>query len=227
MESPSMNSARLPATFAPPPVFRLPSVTNTCSVINAMSKEPIHSLVRRQDPSAIKELYERFGKKLAGFAIHKWKVAEDDAWDLVYKTLYRVVEKSGAYRFESEQKFSGFVFTVFINYLRNFFRDRKQQLQFADELNENTVPASDFDSAQSDQTQEDSPSVRLLNDELDKLADWERILLLMRSQDVPYAEIARLTGKPEDHLKVYYGRLKKKLEDTLSEKITALKKQST
>jgi DNA-directed RNA polymerase specialized sigma24 family protein len=48
----------------------------------------------------------------------------------------------------------------------------------------------------------------------------------MRSQDIPYSEIARLTGKPEDNLKVYYGRLKKKLEDTLSEKINALKKHN-
>lgn len=184
-----------------------------------MSNEPLHTLVRRKDPSAIRELYEQFGKKLAGFAMQKWKVAEDDAWDLVYKTLYRVLEKSGDYTFETEQKFSGFVFTVFINYLRNHFRDRKQLPEFAEELNEKTIASAE--TAQP----EISPSVRLLSEELDKLEDWERILLLMRSQDVPYSEIARLTGKPEDNLKVYYGRLKKKLEDTLSEKITALKKQ--
>jgi RNA polymerase sigma factor (sigma-70 family) len=186
---------------------------------------PLHTLVRRKDPSAIKELYEQFGKKLAGFAVHKWRVSEDDAWDLVYKTLYRVLEKSGEYEFVSEQKFSGFVFTIFINYLRNHFRDRKQLPEFEDELNENTIASSAFDSVQSDNSPELSPSVHLLNQELDKLEDWERILLLMCSQDVPYSEIARLTGKSEDNLKVYYGRLKKKLEDTLSEKINALKKQ--
>jgi RNA polymerase sigma factor (sigma-70 family) len=179
-------------------------------------KEPLHTLVRRKDPSAIKELYEQFGKKLAGFAIQKWKVSEDDAWDLVYKTLYRILEKSGSYTFESDQKFSGFVFTIFINYLRNHFRDRKQLPEFAEELNEKIVGSSEI-GAGSDPP---SASVRLLNEELDKLEDWERILLLMRSQDVPYSEIARLTGKSEDNLKVYYGRLKKKLE-----KINALKKQ--
>lgn len=184
-----------------------------------MSKIPIHTLVRRKDPSAIKELYEQFGKKLAGFAVHKWRVSEDDAWDLVYKTLYRVLEKSDDYEFVSEQKFSGFVFTIFINYLRNHFRDRKQLPEYEDELNEKTIASAET------ATTEISPSVHLLNEELDKLEDWERILLLMRSQDVPYSEIARLTGKSEDNLKVYYGRLKKKLEDTLSEKINALKKQ--
>jgi RNA polymerase sigma factor (sigma-70 family) len=186
-----------------------------------MSKEPLHNLVRRKDPSAIKELYEQFGKKLAGFAVHKWKVSEDDAWDLVYKTLYRVLEKSGDYMFESESKFSGFVFTIFINYLRNHFRDRKLLPEFADELNENTIAGI------TETASEPSRSAKLLSEELDKLEDWERILLLMRSQEVPYSEIARLTGKSEDNLKVYYGRLKKKLENTLSEKITALKKQRT
>lgn len=184
-----------------------------------MSNVPIHTLVRSKDPSAIRVLYEQFGKKLAGFAVHKWKVTEDDAWDLVYKTLYRVIEKSGEYSFENESRFSGFVFTVFINYLRNHFRDRKQLPEFADELNEAAVAFVETG------TTEISPAVQLLNEELDKLEDWERILLLLRSQDVPYSEIAKLTGKPEDNLKVYYGRLRKKLEDTLSAKINALNKQ--
>lgn len=193
-----------------------------------MTKIPIHTLVRSKDPSAIKELYEKFGKKLAGFAVHKWKVPEDDAWDLVYKTLYRVLEKSGSYSFESEQKFSGFVFTVFINYLRNHFRDRKNQPEMVREMDERIAETSGIRYAQSDNSSEElSPAVKLLNEALDELDDWERILLLMRSQDVPYSKIAELTGKTEDNLKVYYGRLKKKLEAKLSEKMNALNEQRT
>jgi DNA-directed RNA polymerase specialized sigma24 family protein len=51
------------------------------------------------------------------------------------------------------------------------------------------------------------------------------MLLLLRSQDVPYSEIAKLTGKNEDQLKVYYGRLKKKLFERLEEKIKQTKSQ--
>lgn len=186
-----------------------------------MEKTLTYKLIADKEPSAVKELYERYGKKLAGFAVHQWKVDVDSAWDLVYKTLFKVMETSANYTFANEQKFSAFVFTLFINYLRNHYRDSKKFPQYVDELNETIVGSATLE------TSNPSEAVTLLSDELDKLEDWERILLLMRCQNVAYTEIAKLTGKTEDNLKVYYGRLKKKLQVTLSEKISALKKQST
>lgn len=191
-----------------------------------------YDLIRQKDPGAAGVLYERYGRKLAGYAISKWNTTEDDAWDIVYKTLFRVIKTADGYTFASEEKFSGFVFTVFVNYLRNLFRDRKHLPEFVREMDEH-IPdqhSSAFgsahpDSCQDDNTEEVSPAVKLLNEELDKLDDWERILLLMRSQDVPYSKIAELTGKSEDNLKVYYGRLKKKLEEALSERMKTLNKQ--
>jgi RNA polymerase sigma factor (sigma-70 family) len=176
--------------------------------------KPTYLLITRKDKESIAVLYERYGKKLFGYARKKWNVGEDENWDLVYKTLYRVLETSADYKFESESKFSGFVFTVFINYLRNFYRDRKNLPVEIIELDENF--ADGFEPVNETVV---SPSMNFLMAELDQLADWERILLLMRSQDVPYAEIAKYTGKPEEQLKVYYGRLKKKLADKLNEKI--------
>lgn len=198
-----------------------------------MSTQPTtYSLIRKSDASAVTVLYERYGKKLAGYAIRKWNTNEDDAWDLVYKTLYRVMETSKNYTFASEEKFSGFVFTVFVNYLRNLFRDRKNHPEMIREMDErfvslSTSTALGMNSVEGDNAEEISPAVKLLNEALDELEDWERILLLMRSQDVPYSKIAELTGKEEDNLKVYYGRLKKKLEAALSDKMNALNKQRT
>ncbi len=187
-----------------------------------MSTEPTYSLIRKNDASAVTVLYEQYGKKLAGYAIRKWNTSEDDAWDLTYKTLFRVMKTANDYTFVSEEKFGGFVFTIFINYLRNLFRDRKNQPELVREMDERFVRLSEVEG---DNAEEPSPAVKLLNEALDELEDWERILLLMRSQDVPYSQIAALTGKTEDNLKVYYGRLKKKLEAKLSEKMNALNKQ--
>ena len=187
-----------------------------------MSDQPTYTLIRKNDRSAVTVLYERYGKKLAGYAIRKWNTSEDDAWDLTYKTLFRVMKTANDYQFASEEKFSGFVFTIFINYLRNLFRDRKNHPEMVREMDERIVSSS---VVESDKAEEPSPAVKLLNEALDELEDWERILLLMRSQDVPYSKIAELTGKTEDNLKVYYGRLKKKLETMLSDKINELKKQ--
>ncbi|MCX6311148.1 MAG: sigma-70 family RNA polymerase sigma factor [Bacteroidetes bacterium] len=179
-----------------------------------------YKLITKKDKESIKVLYERYGKKLFGYARKKWKVNEDENWDLVYKTLYRVLETSSNYKFESESKFSGFVFTIFINNLRNFYRDRKNLPIEIIELD-----ASFSDVTDSVGETKPSASMNFLIAELDQLEDWERILLLMKIQDVPYAEIAKFTGKPEDHLKVYYGRLKKKLADKLNEKINTNKIQ--
>jgi RNA polymerase sigma-70 factor (ECF subfamily) len=192
-----------------------------------MSDQTTYNLIRKNDASAVTILYERYGKKLAGYAIRKWNTSEDDAWDLTYKTLFRVMKTANNYTFANEEKFSAFVFTIFINYLRNLFRDRKNQPEMIREMDERIAanPSSSFGYAQSDKAEETSPAIRLLNEALNELEDWERILLLMRSQDVPYSKIAELTGKTEDNLKVYYGRLKKKLETMLSEKMTELKQQ--
>lgn len=182
-----------------------------------MANQTTYELIRKNDPGAAGVLYERYGRKLAGYAVKKWNTSEDDAWDIVYKTLYRIMETANGYTFANEEKFSSFVFTVFVNYLRNLFRDRKNLPEFVRDYDEKI--------AAQNEPEEVSPAVKLLNEALDELEDWERILLLMRSQDVPYSKIAELTGKQEENLKVYYGRLKKKLEARLSEKMIALNKQ--
>jgi DNA-directed RNA polymerase specialized sigma24 family protein len=61
--------------------------------------------------------------------------------------------------------------------------------------------------------------MRLLKAELDKLEDWQRILLLMHSQGCSYADIAKYVNKPEHQLKVYYGRLKNRLAEAMQEKL--------
>lgn len=179
---------------------------------------PTYELLSGRSEASVKLIYERFGKKLFVFARHKWKMNEDDAWDVVYKTLYRVIDTYASYSFASEEKFSGFVFTIFVNYLRNFYRDRKNlpvEVLAADERMFQHEVVADAD-------EKESPAMQLLRDELDKFEDWERILLLMRSQDVPYSKIAAYVNKPEEQLKVYYARLKKKLSDRLIEKTNLL-----
>jgi RNA polymerase sigma factor (sigma-70 family) len=181
--------------------------------------QPTYELIRNKDKESIRVLYERYGKKLFGYARNKWKVGEDDNWELIYKTLYRVIETHASYQFPDEAKFSAFVFTVFINYLRNFYRDKKNLPVEIIELDDS------FSTAEISANELPSASMNLLVAELDQLEDWERILLLMRSQDVPYSEIVKYIDKPEDQLKVYYGRLKKKLAERLGEKIKSTKSQ--
>lgn len=180
-----------------------------------------YEILNAKSGNGVRILYERYGRKLYAYAVNKWQLDEDESWDLVYKTLYKVLDAYSACSFASEQKFAAFVFTAFINLLRNHYRDSRKRRS-------ETVPLDDSHGAIISPGEEnpDSPEMRIMKDSLDGLEDWERMLLLLRSQDLPYSEITRLTGKPESQLKVYYMRLKKKLAEMINRKLNEIKEQS-
>lgn len=159
-------------------------------------------------------LYNRYGKKLYSYAIRTWNVNEDEAWDLIYKTLYKVIDSYTNYQFETESKFASFVFKIFINYLRNHYRDNK----IAKTFEFSSMDDVDVSSKTPAET-ETITNVKLLalNEVLDKMEDWERMLLLMRSEGRAYSEIAQYIDKPENQLKVYYQRLKEQLTKKLND----------
>jgi DNA-directed RNA polymerase specialized sigma24 family protein len=167
----------------------------------------------------VKWLYERYAKKLLAYTLRTYLPAEDDAWSVVYKTLYRIAEVSAQHEFENEYKFNGFIFRTHINYLRNFLRDNKRF-----EARHREIELDDHHAVE-EESEPVPPSLPLqvLQQELDKLEDWQRILLLMRGQDVPYSKIAEFVDKPEHHLKTYYARLKKQLHDAVNEHLQLIK----
>jgi RNA polymerase sigma-70 factor (ECF subfamily) len=160
-------------------------------------------------------LYNRYGKKLYSYAIHSWKLDEDTAWDLIYKTIYKVKDSYSAYTFASEEKFASFVFRIFINYLRNHYRDNKTEKAF-DFMAIDDVDLSTKENAETEQKM--NPKMNALNEVLEGMEDWERMLLLMRSEGRPYSEIAKYIDKPETQLKVYYQRLKEQLTKKLNDR---------
>jgi RNA polymerase sigma factor (sigma-70 family) len=164
----------------------------------------------------IAAVYERYGKKLYSYAIRSWNVSEDVAWDLIYKTIYKVTDSYRKYSFESEEKFGSFVFRVFINFLRNHYRDHKQEKEFQF----SAIDDIDISTKEAPAGNENTKNAKLaaLNEELEKMEDWQRMLLLMRSEGMSYAEIARYVNKPENQLKVYYQRLKEQITKRLDER---------
>jgi len=166
---------------------------------------------------AIALLYERYGKKLYGYSVSQWKIDEDAAWELVYKTLYKVISVIDKYKFDDENRFTGFLFQVFTNYLRNHYRDSKKK-------NLETVGLADkhekldYDRAEANAGDEkQSPLMDCLQKVLRALEDWQRIILLMRAQDYAYEDIAPYVNKPAQQLKVYHLRLKKTVTDRTNE----------
>ncbi|HTA83696.1 MAG TPA: sigma-70 family RNA polymerase sigma factor [Bacteroidia bacterium] len=168
---------------------------------------------------SVKQLYEKYAQKLLIYATHTWSLEKDTAWDLIYKTIYKATEVSGQYEFQDEQKFASFLFKIFINQIRDHLRQVKvlpKAIENA-ELNDHII--NNLHSGNGADTNNSSPALKILEAELAKLEDWQRILLLLRSQDMPYNEISRFVDKPEKQLKVYYARLKQQLTDRITQQL--------
>ena len=179
-----------------------------------MNNKTTYHLLTTDPEKGLRQAYEKYGKKLYGYAISVWKCDEDAAWDLVYKSLYRCADQVSNYTFENEDKFGGFLFRIFVNYLKNYFRDhhKNQTVELHDNIAHPEVS-----------NEPENPNHIIIREELDKMEDWERILLLSRSQGMSYADISNYIHKPADQLKVYYGRLKKRLEKSLAETSITIK----
>jgi DNA-directed RNA polymerase specialized sigma24 family protein len=169
--------------------------------------------IKKKDKEAITLLYNTYGKKLYGFAVGKWNVNEDEAWDLVYKTLYKIISVIDRYTFENESKFNGFVYTSFINNLRNHYQASKKIPQLV-ELEEKHGSVSE---EKENVPKEMSAHMKCLKMVLAQFEDWKRILMLMKAQNFSYEEIATYVQKPADQLKVYYMRAKQVLVEKVND----------
>lgn len=177
-----------------------------------------YKLVHLSRQELLGETYNRYGKKLYSYAVKSWTLNEDEAWNLIYKTLYKIVDTHENYAFGSEEKFASFVFRIFINYLRNHYRDEKRKANDHQTVRIELSALKHSTTAVMTETAV-NPKLAVLNEELDKMEDWQRILLLMRSEGMAYSEIAKYVDKPENQLKVYYQRLKEHITKKLHERI--------
>jgi RNA polymerase sigma-70 factor (ECF subfamily) len=165
----------------------------------------------------ITTVYNRYGKRLYSYAVTHWNLNEDTAWNLIYKTIYKVADTIDNYQFESEEKFASFIFRILINYLRNHYRDSKKERVVEFSAMEDVDLSAKIEE---EDLVPENKNLKALNEVLDEMEDWERVLLLMRSQGQAYSEIANYLDKPENQLKVYYQRLKEKLAKKLNERNT-------
>lgn len=178
-----------------------------------------YSLLSNANNEVVKSLYELYAKKLLAYTSKNYTIDKDDAWAIVYKTIYKIADVQSNYTFENEQKKSAFIFKTHINFLRNYFRDNKSF-----EKNNQEVELHDnFTDKEPETNPTQNLPLTILQQELEKLEDWQRILLLMRGQDMPYSKISEFVKKPENQLKVYYARLKKQLTDNVNAELEKIK----
>lgn len=177
-------------------------------------------------------LYERYALPLYNYAIQSWYIDEDGAWDIIYKVLFKITEHIANYQFKSETKFKNLLYTTFNNELINYYRKTKKyeerlkllQLDKLDFKDTETSPVKELKDFWEEQETK-NPVLDILNQLLDELDDWERILVVQHANGMSYQEIAEFVDKPEEQLKVYYKRIKEKLSKELKKKLESLENE--
>jgi RNA polymerase sigma-70 factor (ECF subfamily) len=195
----------------------------------------IIELITRKDRKGLEVLYVSYGSYFYGYAIKKWQFDEDEAWEVVYKTLDTLVLKLKDYSFNSKAHFESFIFKVFLNFLRQSFRLKRQHqtdIVYLDLTESN--PGRDEvgaieemevvfdDNLFSDYYQSaggENANLSALKAALKSLEEEEQDILLLRAQNYTYAEIGNLLKIEAGLLKVKHFRAKQKLVKLINNKI--------
>ncbi len=182
----------------------------------------IIELIDKKDPKGLEVLYNNYGSKFYAYSINKWYLSEDEAWDVVYKTLETLVLKLPNYKFESKSRFEGFLFKVLVNFLRQDFRSKrsknKHEIEFVNLNSEDEIPyyisKHIYKNAFTEYYKKElieSPALITFNDALNQLDQLDKDILLLRAQNYSYEEIATLLKVDNNQLKVKHHRAKQKL----------------
>lgn len=160
-------------------------------------------------------LYKAYGVNLVRYAIKSWQQDEDDAWEILYDTLYGFINSYSSQTFDSEKQVGALVWKIFRNKLRDKIRQKKRKGNFSLDGLDPVEAVLLEGSAASNESTNENPILPKLDSVLEDLNDWERQLLLCRANDFPYRVIEELTGRKKDFLKVHYQRLKKRISEKL------------
>ena len=167
------------------------------------------------DREIAERLYKAYGVNLVRYAIKSWQQDEDDAWEMLYDTLYGFINSYSTQIFDSKKQVGALVWKIFRNKIRDKLRQKKRQGNYSitglDSLEAVLLESSTV----RDESTVENPILSELDSVLEDLNDWERQLLICRANDFPYRVIEELTGRKKDFLKVHYQRLKKRISEKL------------
>ena len=195
----------------------------------------IIEILKKKDRKSLEILYNIYGRKLISYALNKWFLDEDEAWEIVYQTLETLVMKISEYNFESKIHFDNFIFKVFTNYLRQYYRKHRQHQVdvIYTNLNEyQNVEENENDNKNNLLMQEinhqiftkyyeseiiEDPKLIFIQEALNQLGEFDKDILLLRAQNYSYDEIAQMLNVENNQLKVRYHRAKNKLHKIILE----------
>jgi RNA polymerase sigma-70 factor (ECF subfamily) len=163
--------------------------------------DPLAACLANGDPRAPRELVERHHAELYRYALamlHNASVAED----AVQEAFERAFVALGRYPEERIRALAlrAWLYRITLNAVRNLVRDRSRELPVAE------MPDKRFRTV-SDLGDDDREAWLDVLAALERLPDRQRVAVILRYiQDLPYLEIAHITGTPLNTVKTLTRR---------------------
>ena len=152
--------------------------------------------------AAFKKIYEANSKKIYHLCLG-YTGDDDAANDLLQETFLKVWQNLD--KFRNQAMISTWIYRIAVNTCLTYLRSEKRQAK--DEL---TPLLAD---TKKEELSDKNEQVALLYKCISKLEESERIIITMVLDEVPYPEIAEVSGISEGNLRVKIHRIKQKLTE--------------
>jgi len=149
-----------------------------------------------------KQIFDANSKKIFHLC-YGYTGDSDAANDLLQETFLKVWQNLD--KFRQKSMISTWIYRIAVNTCLTYLRSEKRQAK--DELTENIIEtrAEDFS--------EKNEQVALLYKSISKLEENDRLIITMVLDELPYNEIADISGISEGNLRVKIHRIKQKLTE--------------
>jgi len=152
--------------------------------------------------AAFKQIYEANSKKI--FHLCYGYTGDDDAAnDLLQETFLKVWQNLE--KFRNQAMISTWIYRIAVNTCLTYLRSEKRQAK--DEL------TTQLAETKREELSDKNEKVALLYKCISKLEESERIIITMVLDEVPYPEIADISGISEGNLRVKIYRIKQQLTE--------------
>ncbi len=152
--------------------------------------------------AAFKKIFEANSKKIFHLC-YGYTGDEDSANDLMQETFLKVWQNLD--KFRNQAMISTWIYRIAVNTCLTYLRSEKRQAK--DEL------TPELEETTGEVVSEKNEQVALLYKCISKLEESERIIITMVLDEVPYPEIAEISGISEGNLRVKVFRIKQRLTE--------------
>ncbi|GAA4788052.1 sigma-70 family RNA polymerase sigma factor [Olivibacter ginsenosidimutans] len=155
-----------------------------------------------QKEALFKEIFDQNSKKVYHLC-YGYTGDSDSANDLMQETFIKVWQNLD--KFRNQSQLSTWIYRIAVNTCLSYLRVEKRKA--TDEINERIIETKAED------VSEKQEQVNQLYKCISQLEENERIIITMVLDEIPYQEIADISGISEGNLRVKIHRIKNKLTE--------------